>query len=328
MKVRTLVTLLAIFGLLAAACGSDDEDSASGGGGCDPLPLHEEGVLTVATGETVFPPWMGAGEDDFDDPTTGTGYEGALVLRPRRGARLRPRGRDLRADAASTTVIAPGEKDWDFNIQQYSITAELATRSSTSPTATTRSSRPSSAPLGQPDRLPPRQRRRPEGAPSLGAAIGTTSLDYIDSVIEPDSEAAQCLRRQRGGQGGVRRRTRSTASSSTCRPPTSSPRSRSPTRSILGVLPDRGRPRRARHAVRGRQPAGVRCVNDALAALRDDGTLAAIEEEWLAGRAVTSRPCPTEAHVTALSLDRCHRPSETDLDRGGAAGRRSLELFR
>ena len=33
-----------------------------------------------AGGETVFPPWMGAGEDDFDDPSTGTGYEGALVF--------------------------------------------------------------------------------------------------------------------------------------------------------------------------------------------------------------------------------------------------------
>ena len=80
MKFKTLFAVLLAFTLLAAACGDDDDETSSGSSGtCDEVTTTVDGTLTVATGETVFPPWMGAGDDDFDDPTTGTGYEGALV---------------------------------------------------------------------------------------------------------------------------------------------------------------------------------------------------------------------------------------------------------
>ena len=50
---------------------------------------------------------------------------------------------------------------------------------------------------------------------------------------------------------------------------------------ILGVLPDTGDPDELGMLFEEGNPL-VACVNDALATLRDDGTLAAIEEEWLA----------------------------------------------
>ncbi|MGA1053668.1 MAG: transporter substrate-binding domain-containing protein, partial [Ilumatobacteraceae bacterium] len=120
-RVLAAGTVAVAMSLVAVACGDDTDEAAAGG--CDPLPTVQEGMLTVATGETVFPPWMGAGEDDFDDPTTGTGYEGALVY---------ALAEELGFSADEVTfvrtgfdeVIAPGEKDWDFNIQQYSITEE------------------------------------------------------------------------------------------------------------------------------------------------------------------------------------------------------------
>src|SRR5690606_24359805 len=105
MRARSMAAGVLALSLVAAACGGDDDEPAAEvpadepteepadepaepadepaeapASNCDPLPTVEDGVLTVATGETVFPPWMGAGEDDFDDPTTGTGYEGALVF--------------------------------------------------------------------------------------------------------------------------------------------------------------------------------------------------------------------------------------------------------
>ena len=82
-------------------------------------------MLTVATGETVFPHWMGAGADDFDDPSTGTGYEGALV---------QALAEELCIDEVAFVrtgfdeVIAPGDKDWDFDIRQYTITEARAGR--------------------------------------------------------------------------------------------------------------------------------------------------------------------------------------------------------
>ena len=86
-KFRTLAALLLALGLLAAACGSDDSedgeessDTTAAADGesaaaCDELPLKTEGTLTVATGEPAFPPWVGPD----DDPTTGEGFESALV---------------------------------------------------------------------------------------------------------------------------------------------------------------------------------------------------------------------------------------------------------
>ena len=119
MRLWTLAALTAVLALVAAACGSTE--TVAGTEGCDPLPLDTSGTLTVATGEVVFPPWMGAGDDDFDDPNTGTGFEGALVF-----AIADELGIDNIAFVRTgfDEVIAPGAKDWDFNIQQYSITAD------------------------------------------------------------------------------------------------------------------------------------------------------------------------------------------------------------
>ena len=273
MRVKALVAVVAIFGLLAAACGSDD-DGGESAGGCDPLPLHEEGVLTVATGETVFPPWMGAGADDFDDPSTGTGYEGALVQ-----ALADELGIDEVVTFVRTgfdEVIAPGEKDWDFNIQQYTITEardEVVDFSDGYYQV-------DQAVIGRSDNAIASASLDDLKDAKLGAAIGSTSLDYIEDVIEPndqasvfdDNAAAKAAFDANQVDGIVF--DLPTAYFITAVEITDA--------SILGVLPDTGDPDELGMLFEDGNPL-VGCVNDALAALRDDGTLAAaIEEEWLA----------------------------------------------
>ena len=179
MKLKTLFAILLAFTLVAAACGDDEETSSGSSGSCDDVTTKVDGTLTVATGETVYPPWMGAGADDFDDPTTGTGYEGALVY-----ALAEELG--FSADNVTfvrtpfDTVIAPGEKDWDFNIQQYSITAERQEIVSFS------------APYYEPDKAVIALPGSPVAdatsfeelrAAEWGATIGTTDLDYLENVI-------------------------------------------------------------------------------------------------------------------------------------------------
>jgi len=175
--------------LFAAACGNSDE--AAGGGAGDgscavaDLNLVTEGKLTVATGEPAFPPWMGVGDDLFDDVESGTGFEGSLVyaLAEEMGF---ARTDVVWARTGFDEAIAPGAKDWDFNIQQYSITDvrdEVVDFSD--PYYVTRqalvtfedsefANATSVADL--------------KGA-KLGAAIGTTSLDFIEDVIQPDAQA-------------------------------------------------------------------------------------------------------------------------------------------
>jgi len=190
---KTLVKLagaLMALALVAAACGSDGDDAAANdaGGSCavEDLNLTTAGALTVATGEPAFPPWVGVGDDNFDVPESQTGYEGALVY-----ALAEEMGfADTDVSWVRTgfdEAIAPGAKDWDFNIQQYSITDvrdEIVDFSD--PYYVTTQALVTFADSEFADASSVADLK---GA-ILGAQIGTTSLDFIDDVIEPDSDAS------------------------------------------------------------------------------------------------------------------------------------------
>ena len=284
MKFKTLFAILLAFTLVAAACGDDDEETSSGSSGsCDEVTTKVDGTLTVATGETVFPPWMGAGADDFDDPTTGTGYEGALVY---------ALAEELGFDAADVTfvrtpfdtVIAPGEKDWDFNIQQYSITEErdeVVDFSDGYYQVEQAIIGAADSPAASAESVADLKDLR------LGAAIGTTSLDYIDSVIEPstaaqvyDDNAAAKAAFDAGQVDGIVFDL-PTAYFITAVEITDA--------SIIGVLPRTDGEPEELGMLFEEGSALVPCVNAALATLEENGTIAALEDEWLnQGGSVTS----------------------------------------
>lgn len=182
---RFLVLLLA-FAMLAAACGDGDGDTAASES-CDfeELNLVTPGVLTVATGDPAFPPWVGTTDGDgFDDPTSKLGFEAGVVYAI--AAELGFADADVTwLRTGFNEAIAPGPKDWDFNLQQYSITADREEIVDFSdPYYVTRQ-----ALVTYPD-------SPYAGATStddlkdaiLGAAIGTTSLDFIEEVIKPDTD--------------------------------------------------------------------------------------------------------------------------------------------
>ncbi len=186
---RVLV-MLAALALLASACGGDDDEAA----GVDPdvscafedLNLVTAGTLTVATGEPAFPPWVGVGDDNFDVPESKTGFEGGLVYEL--AAKLGfSDDQVVWVRTGFDEAIAPGSKDWDFNIQQYSITtAREEVVDFSAPYYTTRQALvtfPDSPYAGA------TSVEDLKGA-KLGAAIGTTSLDFIENVIKPDTEAS------------------------------------------------------------------------------------------------------------------------------------------
>ena len=272
---KQLFTIIATAGLIAAACGSDTADEASADVDCDTPPVVTDGQLTVATGETVFPPWMGAGADDFDDPSTGTGFEGALVF---------ALADELGFSADQVTfvrtgfdeVIAPGEKHWDFNIQQYSITEERDEVVDFSDGYY----QVEQAIIGAAD-------SPAAGASSIadladvriGAAIGTTSLDYAESVIAPSSDVqvyddnAAAKAAFDAGQVDAIVFDVPTAYFITAVEITDA--------SIIGVLPrSDGAPEELGMLFEEGNPR-VSCVNAALATLRDNGTIESLEDAWL-----------------------------------------------
>ena len=282
---RTLAALLLALSLLAAACGSDDSDDSSGeessdttaaAGACDELPLKTEGTLTVATGEPAFPPWVsGVDAEGNDDPTTGEGFESALVYAV--ADQLGIAEEDVVwVRTGFDEAVAPGPKDYDFNIQQYGITEErdqvvdfsdgyydvqqVVIAAEDAPIADATS-------IGDLAEY------------NLGAAIGTTSLDYIDEVIQPDNEAAvfddnaAATAAFDAGQVDGIVYDLPTAYYITA--------AEIPNSTIVGVLPQAGAEPESLGMLFETDSPLIPCVNDALATLRDDGTLAALQEEWL-----------------------------------------------
>ncbi len=179
---RRVIPALAIGALLFAACGDDDSsgdsgDSADSGGDCSAT--IDDGVLTIATGEPAFPPWV------IDDaPETGEGFEAAVALAV---ADEMGYSGDSVVWVRTTfdEAIQPGAKSFDINLQQYSITPERAENIDFSlPYFTSNQA------------IVALDGSAAEGATSIedlkdvkfGAQAGTTSLEFITDVIQPDQE--------------------------------------------------------------------------------------------------------------------------------------------
>jgi polar amino acid transport system substrate-binding protein len=180
MKRRLAVIVVLL--LVVAGCGTEE----GGGGGdvsCekDDLPLVQEGVLTIGTDDPSFPPWF-----DFEGgPSTGTGFESAVAY-----AVAEELG--FTAEEVTWVVVpfnnsfAPGEKEFDFDINQISITEDRDEAVDFSDGYYD----VNQALLGFADsEIASATTLEDLKAFQLGAQVGTTSLDFINDVIQPDSEA-------------------------------------------------------------------------------------------------------------------------------------------
>ena len=169
-QARRIGALAGVGALLVslAACSAATEDSTSA--------TLTEGKLTIATGEPAYYPYV------LDDaPESGNGFESAVAYAI---ADEMGYGPDDVVWVRTTfeAAIQPGPKDFDFNLQQYTITEERAQNVdfsdpyySTPQAVITVESSPAA------------------GASSLseladtlvGAASGSTSFQAIEEIIEP-----------------------------------------------------------------------------------------------------------------------------------------------
>ena len=186
-KFLLLICLIAFAGILAACSEEEDTSGDSSTSGavsladCTPdvLETVSADTLTIATDKPAFPPYF---EDN--DPTNGKGFESAVgfAIADKLG---------YTADQVEWTVepfnssYAPGPKDFDFDLNQISITPKRAEQVDFSSAYYTADQ----AVVALPGTLPDSLTTTGDLADAkIGVQIGTTSLDAVTESIEPAEE--------------------------------------------------------------------------------------------------------------------------------------------
>ncbi|MEU9434405.1 ABC transporter substrate-binding protein [Streptomyces sp. NPDC048252] len=262
----------------AVGCAPQPEDktaSSPSGSSADTcakgeLATETSGKLTIATDEPAYEPWF-----KDDKPANGKGFESAVAY-----AVAEQLGYDKSAvvwqSVPFNKAYAPGEKTFDFDINQVSISDErkkavdfssgyydvrqavIALKGTKAAEAT------SVADL--------------KGL-KLGAQVGTTSLDYIDDVVKPTRDAAvyakndQAKSALKNGQVDAIVTDLPTAFYITAAEVTDA--------EIVGQFENQGGTPEQFGLVLDNGSALTSCVTGAVDALRENGTLAKIEQQWL-----------------------------------------------
>lgn len=114
----TAVATATVVSLTACAFAPTGSDAGAAPASEGALQTVTAGKLTIATGEPAFSPWV-----ENDDPASCEGFEAAVSCAV--AEKLGFATSDVvwvRSNFDS--AIAPGPKDWDMNVQQFSITDE------------------------------------------------------------------------------------------------------------------------------------------------------------------------------------------------------------
>ena len=253
---------------LTGCSSSDSEVSESASCAKADLATVTEGKLTIATGEPAYYPWI------IDDkPETGNGFEGAVAYAV---------ATQLGFDAADVvwvrttfdSAVTPGEKSFDFNLQQFSITEERkAAVDFSSPYYTA----PQAIVSFKGSKIDGKTTLADLKGAKLGAAVGTTSLDAIENQI---GLTPQVFNDNAAGVAALKNKQ---IDGLVVDLPTAFYLSgvEVPNGIIVGQLPSTGSGDQF-GLLMSKESALTTCISGAVDAISADGTLAAITDKWLA----------------------------------------------
>jgi polar amino acid transport system substrate-binding protein len=191
------VASLAVAGLLLSACSSSDdtatetataetsmEESAAESAATDEcaaenLTTISPGMLTIGTDTPAYPPYF-----VDDDPTNGEGFESAVAYAVASQLGFAPT--DVKWEVVPfNTSYAPGDKNFDFDINQISITperSEVVDFSDGYYTVNQAVVAFNDSPIAGATTIAELKEAK------LGAQVGTTSLDFVTEIVQPTNE--------------------------------------------------------------------------------------------------------------------------------------------
>jgi polar amino acid transport system substrate-binding protein len=273
--------------LALAGCSPQDDDPASGtpsagAGGTSAttaatasctgsaLPTHTAGKLTVGTDNPAYEPWFSDGK-----PSNGKGYESAVAYAVAKQLGFGP-GQVLWQTVPFNSAFSPGAKNFDFDINQVSVSDERKKAVDFSPgyydvrqAVVARKD----SPIANARSLADLKKA------VLGAQVGTTSLDTITDVVKPDRQPAIFQRNdlavaalKNGQVDGI-----------VVDLPTAFYITGAQVQGaeVVGQFASAGGPSEQFGLVLDKGSRLTSCVSAAVTHLRTDGTLAALEKQWL-----------------------------------------------
>ncbi|MCW2796475.1 ABC transporter substrate-binding protein [Nocardioides sp.] len=276
-RTAALAVLPVVFTALACA-PQDDNTNASDPTGSpsadacakDNLPLLTDGTLTIGTDSPAYEPWF-----VDNDPTNGKGYESAVAY-----AVAHQLG--FTADEVTWVKVPfnssykPGAKDFDFDINQVSISAARAKVVDFSDgyyAAAQAVIALKGSPVSEATSI------ADLADYNLGAQTGTTSLSAIRDVIQPANDPAVFEDTNAAKQALLNGQVDAILADL----PTAFYISavEIPDSTIVGQFQPESGQQEEFGMLFEKGSSLVACVNQALAALTGDGTMDAIQQKWL-----------------------------------------------
>ena len=262
------VVIIAAALTLSGCAKSDSAKSASASCAKADLATVTDGKLTIATGEPAYYPWI------IDDkPETGNGFEGAVAYAVAKQLGF-TNDEVVWIRTTFDSAVTPGEKNFDFNLQQFSITPERAGAVDfSSPYYTA----PQAIVSFKGSKIDGKTSLADLKGAKLGAAVGTTSLDAIESQI---GSKPQVFNDNAAGVSALKNKQ---IDGLVVDLPTAFYLSgvEVPNGIIVGQLPSTGSGDQfGLLLTKGSKLTS--CVSGAVDAITADGTLAAITDKWLA----------------------------------------------
>lgn len=281
---RTLAAALSMVAAtaLAAACTSNDNTAktatsatpkaSASADACakGSLQTSTPGTLTIATDKPVYEPWF-----VDDTPENGKGFEGAVAKAVAEKLGF-SESEVTWTRVPFNSVFKPTPKNWDFDINEFSITEQRKNAVDfsspyydvTQAVVTTKGS-------------------KADGVTTvaglkgltLGAQVGTTSLDAINTVVAPDSQP----RVYNSNNDVVKALENGQIDALVTDLPTAfyMAAAQLDKGTIVGQLPPSGGTPEQFGLVLDKGSPLTACVSKAVDALRSDGTLQQLVDQWL-----------------------------------------------
>ncbi|MEI7660232.1 MAG: ABC transporter substrate-binding protein [Actinomycetes bacterium] len=256
--------------LTLSGCAKSDSATSSAAASCAKADLATvtSGKLTIATGQPAYYPWI------IDDkPETGNGFEGAVAYAVAKQLGFATTD-VVWVRTTFDSAVTPGAKNFDFNLQQFSITPD---RQKAVDFSTPYYTAPQAIVSFKGSKIDGKTSIADLKGAKLGAAVGTTSLDAISNQI---GSKPQVFNDNAAGVSALKNKQ---IDGLVVDLPTAFYLSgvEIPHGIIVGQLPSTGTGDQF-GLLLSKDSKLTSCVSAAVDAITKDGSLAAITDKWLA----------------------------------------------